>query len=119
MSSLLLTTWAIRSHREGQGDAGLSLPPSLSHCASHLHPQPRRRKGCIRAQAKWERIPTFHLLILEPAQGLVSSQDFFCKNVALLSQKVDFLGTPQGEADGLVWSGRRTEAPNSGEVVLP
>lgn len=46
--------------------------------------------------------PTFHLLIFEPAQGLVSSQDFFCKNVALLSQKLDFLGMPQGEVDGLV-----------------
>lgn len=71
MSSL--TSWAIRSHQEG--------PPSQhSHrCASRLHPQPRRRrmrKGSIQAQAKQGETPTFHLLILEPAEGLVSSEDF-------------------------------------------
>lgn len=54
MSSLPLTTWAIKSHWEGWGDAGLSLPPSPRHRVGCLHPwlrKRRRRKGCVQAQA--------------------------------------------------------------------
>lgn len=99
---------AIRSPREGWGDAGLfyhqahvtpwQTPSSLAEEEEEgMCPSPGIEKN------RGKKPLTFHLQSLEPAQGLVSSRDFVKKG-ALPSQKLDFWAVPRGEAAGLVWS---------------